>query len=242
MIYNELFLDATNRILAFYGGRGRLSLLRKVAAQLAATGKTVLVLSHGSQKLPVSGEVLLCKSPHLMVSQLVETFAKSTIIYCGKTTSGQLVEGFTLPEINSIAHIAPADYVLIDVGKSRHCQKLSREYLQDLTAAAKWDQLIYYLDIEDFFDTGNESRPEKMSSKPLYHSDAVLSLKKYFAGFGVEALLNRDWPVLLLFGGVTSTIEENVVLQLSRDLWQSGYVHFAFSGHHQAEYRPLKMS
>lgn len=228
VITQQVVLDEAYRTLAFCGGMGRGFLRQKIARELVAKGKKVLMLSSGLQHFPGTGEMVVCSHPDLLVKVLHKKFDTHHLLYAANRLEEQYLQGFPLEKCAEIRSLLPDVFLLLELGNSmQHCFN-PNEDSASWQGAQCWDQLIYLVDIQRMDSVDFESQ-HSVCANLQTPGNSPETMLEYLTDreSGVKAIFEQAWPAMLVFAGADMPARENRAITFSRELFAEGIFNVA---------------
>jgi hypothetical protein len=233
VVTNRILLHPDYRVLAFCGGRGRSALIRKIADELARHNKKVLISSTDSQKLPLSGDVVIGRKLPILLNILSKEFKERPVIYAAKMLNRHKMWGFNLKELQMIKSNLPADYFLIELGSFGEKLLHNGNVIRTWSKSHIWNQLVFCLELSRV-EEHIKKQPERYSAGfTKENAEAAFFPQNLLVNYltdkhkGVRSIFEQTWPALLFFHGINMTPRENRAITLSRELLSRGIEHIA---------------
>jgi hypothetical protein len=115
------FLKPEEKIVAFIGGGGKSTLIRRLSRDCQSLGKKVVILSLFPYIAPYEVNVLISSDLPQIDKQAGKELKKNSVLHLGKKYKNARIENFTLDELKKIIHSLTADHIFIEADSANGC-------------------------------------------------------------------------------------------------------------------------
>jgi len=217
------FLDENEKIVAFIGGGGKSTLIRRLAKDGQRFGKKVVILSQFPFFTPVEAKTIIADDPTLLCRQVNAELAESSTLYIGKSFKESTINNFTLTEVKIVINAIQADHIFIEADRADGCslsgyEKVSVSLLQET------DRYINIIGADAFNQIKNKNWLS--AEDKFWRKKTVLSPLEIGAWFNSSTLFAKindlHVPGTFFINKVENIYIENTAIPLAKNFKVNG--------------------
>lgn len=217
------FLDENEKIVAFIGGGGKSTLIRRLAKDCQRFGKKVVILSQFPFFTPVEAKTIISDDPTLLCRQVNAELAESSALYIGKSIKESTITNFNLTEIKKVIKAVQADHIFIEADRADGCS-LSGYTKVSVSLLQETDRYINIIGADAFNQIKNKNWLS--SEDHFWRKKTVLSPLDIGAWFSSSTLFEKindlQVPGTVFINKVENIYIENTAIPLAKNFKING--------------------
>jgi len=225
---NTLLLHASNKKIAFSGGKDRELLIHRLSDELVRAGHPVLITNIDAQKVPLANSIVVSKNIKLLPRLIREELQKTSKIYFGKALQQDKVVGFQPQELAELGTTLQECYLLIDLGGSEKNFLPDPRKLKKALKSKLWDQLIITFELKILNQTISDENLQKFATEKSSLPEAGSLREDLFLRFlsdkknGLGFLFAKNNTTLFLFTDIEYLSLANRAISIAREAVKQG--------------------